>query len=103
MQNPTHASPTRLVWALLASAGLGGCGALDDTSPRNLGRTEDVSATVGPEAFTTDPSTFFGRWSGHAEDALALEASADGAARVYRFPSGSSEIALEITPLGDSG
>jgi hypothetical protein len=45
-------------------------------------------------------SDFGGVWLGEAEDPFALQSTADGSPPIYRFPSGSRRIRLELVPSG---
>jgi hypothetical protein len=78
---------------LLSSAGLIACQTQPD---RDLGDTpahRALNTTSEPtERFGGSPLDFVGRWVGVAEEPLAL----GGVNDTYRFPSGSSEITLEI-------
>lgn len=57
------------------------------------------------EGFYTSKEAFMGFWLGQATDPLALGAEPGEPAPIYAFPSGSSQIALEIreTPEGGLG
>lgn len=84
----------------LFGAAVPGCVEAD---PRDLGltqNTEDLSVTEPTATFTTPATEFVGRWVGEAEDALAF--SNEGEAPVYRFPSGSTRIEVEIS-IGEDG
>jgi hypothetical protein len=75
--------------ALLANA-------CQSEEPRNLGSTPEEQArslTLDPNqtTFSTSVVDFDGRWVGEAEDVLALSGGA-----VYRFPSGSRSIVLDL-------
>lgn len=59
--------------------------------PQALGYTSDSLESSGDDSDVT-PRSFFGSWVGAAEDALALAYDPD----VYQFPSGSTQIRLNI-------
>src|SRR5262245_13561028 len=81
--------------ALLAALVLG-CGV--DAETERLGYTDD-RLTATPPASDARPLDFLGRWRGRATDELEPP-GADGAAP-YLFPSGSSDVTLEL--FADSG
>jgi hypothetical protein len=66
------------------------------SEPERLGFTEvqQTAPTATPPA--TTPSDFTGRWRGQASDLLDLSVSAEGATPAFTFPSGSSDITLDI-------
>jgi hypothetical protein len=74
----------------------GAVSACADTEPRELGFTQSTQdlTNVPDEPFFEEASQFVGRWVGPAEETLAL--TADGSIPAYRFPSGSSRIAVDL-------
>src|SRR5262249_37149794 len=92
--------PARAALLLVSGLLLSGCGG--SAASRNLGDTGDQSpalstptATPGP----TSPGDFVGSWIGEAEDPLAPPQGTKPAA--YHFPSGSTQILLDI-PMQDT-
>lgn len=85
-----------LLGAPLALTLAGVLSACADTEPRDLGftQTQQDLANVPEEPFFDDSTQFVGRWVGSAEDTLAL--TADGSTPSYRFPSGSTRIAVDL-------
>jgi hypothetical protein len=81
---------TTTAWAALL---LGAC---QQTEPRELGFRQGVQNLAGDvaEPFYASGDTFVGHWIGQAQEPLAL--TDDGQTPVYRFPSGSSQFALDI-------
>lgn len=75
-----------------ASTLLAGCSGNDD-APSNLGNTAD-DLQAEPQSSVATLADFGGHWIGEAEDPLAL--AANGKPGVYRFPSGSSAIRLDL-------
>jgi hypothetical protein len=73
------------------------CQAIGDDTPADLGNTDVPQVTLPPAQppFALELQDFIGRWEGVAEDALALTDSGEPA--LYRFPSGSSRILLELS------
>jgi hypothetical protein len=78
--------------AFSASVVLAGCSGGDQ--PSNLGNTGDHLQLEPPTTAAVTLEDFNGHWIGEAEDPLAL--TLDGDPGVYRFPSGSSAIRLDI-------
>ncbi len=69
-----------------------------DLSPPPDADVEDPEDPLPPVAqFASD---FFGVWIGEADDPLALQANADVSPPPFQFPSGSTRIRLELSPLG---
>jgi hypothetical protein len=64
------------------------------TSDDLSGSTDGPDEPIPPVAEFGDD--FLGVWIGEAEDPLALQSNADNAPPVYRFPSGSPSIRLEL-------
>lgn len=90
--------PLRARAALLASllAQLTLACSVDD-SPERLGFSSDtVVAAASPEE-PLRPVNFLGRWRGRAYDVLELPTTASGEVEPFQFPSGSSDITLEIS------
>jgi hypothetical protein len=75
----------------------GAVSACANTEPRELGFTQSTQdlANVPDEPFFEEANEFVGRWVGTAQETLAL--TADGSIPAYRFPSGSSSIAVDVT------
>jgi hypothetical protein len=70
-----------------------------DPEPRDLGftqSTEDLSVEDTTTPFFSPTSDFIGRWVGVAQETLAL--GDDGASPTYQFPSGSTQILIEVVP-----
>ena len=86
----------------LVSGGLG----CNESPTHDLGYTaDDLTTSEEPPVAALPPvaefaSDFYGVWVGEADDPLALQSNADNSPPVYRFPSGSTLIRLEIG-LGD--
>jgi len=84
-------------WACLAAcAALAGV-ACEGSDPRDLGSSSAPITLNAP--FNSDINEFSGRWVGSAEDSLGL--NGDGA--TYQFPSGSTQIVLEVAPGENTG
>jgi hypothetical protein len=78
------------------------CQSIGDDTPANLGSTDSPQVSVPPpvEPFAQPISSFFGRWVGVAEDPLAIAGDEAGISEPYRFPSGSSQIVLDLFETG---
>jgi hypothetical protein len=100
MKNNPHASVCSIGVVLVAMMAAASCSAINDVSPENLGDTgaELILSVPSTEPFSTPAAEFVGSWEGEAEDPLALAADPGGVPPVYRFPSGSSRIRLNIVP-----
>lgn len=84
----------RVGLACLVAAALPAC---IDAEPRDLGftqSTEELSLDDPNTPFFSPTSDFIGRWVGSAQETLAL--TDDGLATTYRFPSGSTQIRVDI-------
>jgi len=91
---PVAVASTALAALLLA--------ACQETEPRDLGFTEGASQDLAGDVtqpFYASSDDFLGRWIGQAQEPLAL--TDDGETRVYHFPSGSSQFALDIASRPD--
>jgi hypothetical protein len=83
------------LWACVAaSAALMGIGC-EGAAPRDLGSSSSPFTLDAP--FHSDISEFTGSWVGSAEDILGL----NGERATYQFPSGSTQIALDVA-LGEN-
>jgi hypothetical protein len=78
-----------------ASVVLAGCSG-GDQPPSNLGNTGDDLQLEPPATPAATLEDFNGHWIGEAEDPLAI--TTNGEPGVYRFPSGSSTIRLDLIP-----
>jgi hypothetical protein len=88
------ASRAHLIGALaLLGLASSGCSSSAEEPPHNLGNTADNLEADQPLATLQD---FAGAWVGEAEDPLALVSGDEPS--IYRFPSGSSQIRLELAP-----
>jgi hypothetical protein len=95
---------------VLALAWLGSCAALVapgcaqmDDGVEDLGSTGQDQESPPPEpqdVFYGDPASFIGRWIGEAEEPLGFDASG-ARPPVYRFPSGSTQIVLDLRANDD--
>jgi len=89
-----------------AATTLLGALACQDVSQRELGYTDDDTQDLTltgeePDApFSAYMDDFVGRWIGEAEEPLAYGVG-EGPVPTYRFPSGSSNIVLDIQPTTD--
>jgi hypothetical protein len=83
-------------WACLAAcAALAGVGC-EGSDPRDLGSSSAPITLNAP--FRSDIEEFQGRWVGSAVDILEV----DGGQPVYQFPSGSTQILLEVVSADGS-
>lgn len=88
----------------MAALGLGLLAlACQSGSPRDLGATPEeqaraLSLEASQATFSTSVADFAGRWSGEAEDVLALSGGG-----TYEFPSGSRSIVLDLQAFERSG
>jgi hypothetical protein len=89
-----HLGPSTLWACLAASCALAGIGC-EGAAPRDLGSSSSPFTLDAP--FSSDVSEFAGRWVGSAENILAL----NGDQATYQFPSGSTQIVLDVAP-GDN-
>lgn len=70
-----------------------------DSGTEDLGSTDVISQdldTPVDEPFYTSPSEFAGRWVGIADDQLAVDLGPGESAPTYRFPSGGTNIVLDL-------
>jgi hypothetical protein len=100
-QNPStkaqrRVSPIALVSLISLATS---CQSIGDDTPANLGSTDALQVIAAPavEPFALDISSFYGRWVGIAEDELAFADEPGTEPEPYRFPSGSSQILLELS------
>jgi hypothetical protein len=95
-----HSSSIPLLAALLGLAGVLGCDQyplhdLGYTTGAPPGSSDESGAPLPPVA--EHASDFVGVWVGAADDPLALQSNADDAPPLFRFPSGSPRIRLELS------
>jgi hypothetical protein len=94
-----HSSSMALVASLFTLAGVLGC---DQYPLHDLGYTSGDPSGSGDESAPLPPVAehardFVGVWVGAADDPLALQSNADDAPPLFRFPSGSPRIRLEVS------
>jgi hypothetical protein len=91
--SPITIAPRFILQLCALTLGAAGCAGMED-----LGATDEASQNLEATPalpFYEQSDQFAGRWIGQAEEPLALE-QPGASSPVYRFPSGSSQIVLEL-------